>query len=56
MINKNCVDNGSGVCYKYICSLRVILPDFEQKYNTSFDNEKAGIYTSCSFVIEGRIK
>lgn len=55
MINKNSVDNGKWVCYKYICSLRVIVPDFEQKYKTSFDNEIAGAF-SCFFVIEGRNK
>ena len=55
MINKNGIDKDMGVCYKYICSLLAIVPDFEQKYKTSFDNEKAGAF-SCSFVIEGREK
>ena len=42
-VNKNRVDKREQVCYKYICSLRVIVPDFEQKYKTSFDNETAGV-------------
>ena len=54
-INKNAVDRGGKICYKYICSPGNIVPDFEQKYKTSFDNEKAGAF-SCSFVIEGREK
>lgn len=55
MINKNTVDRRKKLCYKYICSPGIIVPDFEQKYKTSFDNEKAGD-ASCSFVIEGREK
>ena len=43
MINKNGIDKDMGVCYKYICSLLAIVPDFEQKYKTSFDNETAGV-------------
>lgn len=42
MINKNVVDRKGKMCYKYICSPGTIVPDFEQKYKTSFDNEKAG--------------
>lgn len=48
-------DHGK-ICYKYICSLRDIVPDFEQKNKASFDNETAGAKTSCFFVIEGRNK
>ena len=55
LINKNVVDRKGKMCYKYICSPGTIVPDFEQKYKTSFDNEKAG-EASCSFVIEGREK